>query len=79
VDGLRPARGVIGLKKKYGETRIEAACRRALIYDTPEYMSVKLILLKELDKLDVDKPVDHTGQKLFILPVTMDILIRETI
>jgi transposase len=66
VDGLRPARGVIGLKKKYGEARLEAACRRALIYDTPEYMSVKSILLKGLDKLDIDEPVDHTGQKLFI-------------
>jgi transposase len=66
VDGLRPARGVIGLKRKYGEARLEAACRRALIYDTPEYMSVKSILLKELDKLDIDEPVDQTGQKLFI-------------
>ena len=65
VDGLRPARGVIGLKKKYGEARLEAACRRALIYDTPEYMSVKSILVKGLDKLDIDDPVDHTGQKLF--------------
>jgi hypothetical protein len=29
-------------------------------------MSVKSILLKELDKLDIDEPVDQTGQKLFI-------------
>jgi hypothetical protein len=66
VDGLRPARSVIALKKKYGEARLEAACRRALAYDTPEYMSVKSILLKGLDKLDIDDPVDHTGQRLFM-------------
>jgi transposase len=65
VDGLRPARGLIGLKKKYGETRLEAACRRALAYDTPEYISVKSILMKELDKLDIDCPVDSEGQNLF--------------
>lgn len=66
VDGLRPARAVIGLKRKYGQARLEAACKRALRYDTPEYISVKNILVRNLDKLGVDEPVDCTGQRLFV-------------
>ena len=31
--------------------RLEAACRRALAFDTPKYRSVKVILEKGLDQL----------------------------
>ena len=65
IDGLRPARAVIGLRKKYGAVRLEAACKRALTYDTAEYFSVKSILVKGLDKLDINEPVDKMGQQLF--------------
>ncbi len=66
VDGLRPARAILfSLKKKYGTERLEAACERAWVYDTPEYFSVKSILLKDLDKLTVEQPVDAQGQQLF--------------
>jgi len=66
IDGLRPARAILfGLRKKYGDARLEASSQRAWIYDTPEYNSVKSILQKELDKVDIKKPVDSVGQQLF--------------
>ena len=66
VDGLRPARALVGLARKYSPPRLEAACRRALAYESPEYASVKSILVKELDRLDDDiEPVEPSGQRLF--------------
>jgi hypothetical protein len=66
VDGLRPARALVGLAKKYAPSRLEAACSRALEYESPEYSSVKSILAKGLDRLDDDTgPVAPSGQRLF--------------
>jgi hypothetical protein len=65
VDGLKPARAVLAFRKTYGEARLEAACRRALAYDIPEYRSIKSILVKGLDKIDPNEPIDSKGQKLF--------------
>lgn len=65
VDGLRPARGVLGLLKTYGTQRLNAACDRALRYGTPTYRSVKNILEKNLDRLDPEEPVDGEGQTHF--------------
>lgn len=50
VDGLRPARGVLGLAKKYSRLRLEKACARALLFDRCGYGSVKNILEKGLDR-----------------------------
>ena len=50
LDNLRAAQGIIGLGKKYGNTRLEAACKRALNFDNPRYRTVKLILAKGLDQ-----------------------------
>ena len=50
LDNLRAAQGVIGLKKKYGALRLEAACRRALHFDNIKYQAVKNILVKGLDQ-----------------------------
>lgn len=66
IDGMRPARAVVfSLKKKYGISRVEAACKRAWVYDTAEYMSVKSILQKALDKQEIENPLDSQGQQLF--------------
>jgi hypothetical protein len=62
VDGLRPARGVLSLSKKYGSSRLERACHRALFYETPNYGTVKAILDKGLDRLNIDIPIDSKGQ-----------------
>lgn len=41
---LRAAQGVLGLRKKYGDTRLEAACRKAVAVGDPSYRTVKGIL-----------------------------------
>ena len=41
---LRQAQGVLRLIERYGESRLEAACRRALSFGDPSYRTVKGIL-----------------------------------
>jgi transposase len=65
VDGLRPVRALLSFEKRYGSVRLNTACKRALLYDTPTYQSVKSILTKNLDSLDPDIPVESTGQQQF--------------
>jgi len=65
VDGFRPVRALLSFEKRYGRARLNAACKRALLYDTPTYQSVKAILIKTLDSLDPDIPVESTGQQQF--------------
>lgn len=48
LDHLRAAQGVVGLAKRFGATRLEAACARALAFDDVRYRSVKTILEKVL-------------------------------
>lgn len=54
IDNLRSAQGIIGLKKKFGAKRLEAACARALAYGNPKYTAVKSILKKGLDQIPID-------------------------
>lgn len=49
LDNLRAAQGIINLEKKYGEKRLEAACHRALIFESPYCRTVKNILVKGLE------------------------------
>jgi transposase len=44
VDYLRAMQGLIHLQKKYTAVRVEAACRRALAFQSPFYKTVKTIL-----------------------------------
>ncbi|MBA7654787.1 hypothetical protein ES703_62680 [subsurface metagenome] len=64
VDGIRPVRGLIRFADKYSVLRLEAACKRALLYETPTYMSVKNILLKRLDILPEDQPAEPSSGQL---------------
>jgi transposase len=50
LDNLRAAQGVIGLGKKYGPARLEAACKRAMHFDNVKYRTVKSILHQGLDQ-----------------------------
>jgi transposase len=50
LDRLRAAQGVVGLAKRYGAVRLEAACRRALHFDNIQYRAVRVILEKSLDQ-----------------------------
>ena len=76
LDNLRAAQGVIGLGKRYGTARVEAACQRALAFDHPRYRTVKTILDKGLDQQPVDpsQPVPlasaYTGQGRFTRDTT---------
>ncbi len=70
LDNLRAAQGVIGLRKKYGPDRLEAACLRALAHGSALYRTVKTILDKGLDQqppqatpLPLQAP--YTGQGRF--------------
>lgn len=57
IDGLRPARSLLFLSKKFTNSRLEKACRRAINYDTRTYISVKNILEKGLDKEETETRV----------------------
>jgi hypothetical protein len=59
LDNLRAAQGVVSLAKKYGTVRLEAACLRALAFDSPKYRTVKTILEKGLDQQGLE-PLVHT-------------------
>jgi transposase len=50
LDKLRAAQGVVRLAKTYGETRLEAACARALEHADPRYRTVKTILARGLEQ-----------------------------
>jgi transposase len=47
---LRAAQAVLGMGKRYGNTRLEAACERALAHGSPHYRTVKTILATGADK-----------------------------
>lgn len=62
IDGIKPARKLVALKKKHGIKRLDQACKRALHYETISYASVKNILEKglEAEPLDSDnKPSEN--------------------
>jgi hypothetical protein len=50
VERLRAAQGVLRLAERYESARVEAACRRALDYDSPHYRTVKTILSSGFDR-----------------------------
>ena len=50
---MRAVPGVLGLQKKYGAIRLEAACSRGNHYGTPGLNVVKRILEKGLDQQDL--------------------------
>lgn len=72
VDYLRSAQGVLSLEKKFGRARLEAACHRALLFQSPYYQTVKSILKKgvEYEKLPEQEAFDsltetYTGKSRF--------------
>ena len=54
-QGYRSCLGIIGLAKRFGADRLEAAAMRALEIQARNYPSVKSILEKGLDKVPVSK------------------------
>ena len=64
-QGYRSCMGLIGLGRRYGKDRLEAACRRAVHMQAHTYQRVKSILERGLDRQDVLEsvtlapPVEH--------------------
>lgn len=57
---LRGAQGIVRLRKKVGDQRLEAACARALAFHSPKYKTVKGILDKGLESEAVaQQPAAH--------------------
>ena len=48
---------LIRLKNRFGDSRLEAACRRALLFGDPSYKTIKGILEQELDQEEAPLPV----------------------
>lgn len=49
LDRLRTVQGILRLSEKYGPKRLEAACRRALLFGDAGYATLKRILEKGLE------------------------------
>ena len=60
-QGYRSSLGVLGLERRFGKDRLEAACERALLHSTIRYVSVQSILVTGLDKApEPPEPVPRT-------------------
>jgi len=60
LDRLPTAGRLLRLCEAYGDTRVEAACQRALAFGDPAYLTVKRILTQHLDQ----QPLLPEGQAL---------------
>lgn len=58
-QGYRSCLGIIRLARGFGNQRLEAACRRALHYQTCSYQSIKSILESGLDQQELEDPTDR--------------------
>ena len=55
-QGYRSCLGLLGLSKRYGKDRLEAACQRALALSAPTRRSVLSILRRGLDQVPLPDP-----------------------
>ena len=60
IHRLRAIQGIIRLRDKYGDARLDAACARALAVGDPRYRTVKGILLAGTEHGD-DPPGQHSA------------------
>ena len=51
LEKLRTVQGIVGLARRFGPERLDAACRRALFFDNVNYRPIKTILENELDRV----------------------------
>lgn len=56
LERLRAAQGVLRLAQTYGAQRLESACQRALVHNSPYYRTVKTILQTNADRLPPPAP-----------------------
>lgn len=76
LDNLRAAQSVLGLAKRFGAQRLDAACQRALAFGDPRYRTVKVILDNGLDLIALSEPAldrltsTYTGRGRFCRDTT---------
>ena len=58
-QGFRTCLGILSLARSYGDTRVEAACRRGLLIKARSVASIRSILKNGLDRAVVDETPDH--------------------
>ncbi|MFH9405130.1 hypothetical protein ACH4JS_36005 [Streptomyces sp. NPDC017638] len=63
---LRAAQAVLGLRKKYGDTRLEAACARAITAGDPSYRTIKGILVAGAETDPEPEPSGDAGAAAFL-------------
>ena len=51
LEKLRTVQGIVGLARRFGPERLDAACRRALFFENVNYRPIKTILENELDRV----------------------------
>jgi transposase len=56
AERLRSAQGVLAMATRYGAQRLEVACQRALLHDSPSYRTVKTILATGADLMPMTAP-----------------------
>ena len=61
LENLRGVQGLLALSKKYGDVRLEAACRRAMAFGNPRVRTVKTILAKGLDQAQDELALAEPG------------------
>jgi transposase len=62
VDRLRQAQGVVGFIERYGAGRLEAACRRALVFGEASYRAVSTILREGLENMPLAPEAVSAGR-----------------
>lgn len=71
VNRLRTAGRLLRLRDRYGDQRLEAACRKALRFDEPVYATVKRILTSGLEsKVVTDEPATTGPARTFARTAT---------
>lgn len=58
-QGFRTCLGILSLAKSYGDTRVEAACRRGILIKARSVASIRSILKNGLDRAVLDETPDH--------------------
>jgi transposase len=65
LDRLRSVQGILWLAEKYGGSRVEAACARAVRYGDPSYVRVKKILAAGMDAVEIESPMAQPSLPLY--------------
>lgn len=68
IERLPSAGRLLRLRARFGDERLEAACRRALVYGDPSYRTVKRILTQGLEQEQDPIPVVLPPATTFVRP-----------